>query len=445
MEPSGEREVGRAKRDFIPGIGVFSLDMRTRRIAADPYAAALFGFADDVPGRFDDWLQRISPQSRPTLDEALSAMPPGGAAEFEYSLALPRERWLHCRVFHDEGEVKGVLTDVTRHRRAIEGLALRETPLRRAVEVAPLPVIIHAEDGRILYVSDTLLEVTGYRRDELRTIAEWTRLAYGERADEVMAHVHALFSPGRVGGGNERDVRTAGGETLRWRFRTSLIGRDAAGLRLAITMAHDLTEQRRREERMRLLMREVNHRAKNVLAKVQAIVRISQKTDPEHFVEDLEARIVSLARVHSLIDSSQSGVSLSQILRSEMAALATPGQWTISGPDVLVEDAEAAQGIGMILQELITNAAKYGALRAEGSIGVEWTLDPTARSLRFSWKECLPAPLPSPGRQGFGSVLLDITIRQLLRGTLDMRWEKTGLQCEITLPDHWFRQLSAAV
>lgn len=131
---------------------------------------------------------------------------------------------------------------------SLRTLHATEERFRLALEGAPLPVLIHAEDGEILTVNDAWLRSTGYRRSDMPTVDVWVKLAYGEHAREVRDQLKALFSKQSASGINERQVRAKDGEIRRWIFSSAPLGKLADGRRTLITMALDVTERRKAEE-----------------------------------------------------------------------------------------------------------------------------------------------------------------------------------------------------
>jgi PAS domain S-box-containing protein len=148
------------------------------------------------------------------------------------------------------GSVGGFL-DITSRRQMEEALRQSEAQFRRAVLYAPVPILIHAEGGEILQVSQTWAELTGYTREDLPTISDWMRKAYGERKGFVESDIQRLYNlDGRVHEGEYRII-TRSGETRIWDFHGAPLGRLPDGRRLVISMAVDVTERKLAEEQMR--------------------------------------------------------------------------------------------------------------------------------------------------------------------------------------------------
>jgi len=196
----------------------------------------------------------------------------------------------------------------------------------------------------------------------------------------------------------------------------------------------DLTERRHAEERQELLAREVDHRAKNLLAVVQSVIRLTRAPTLEQFMAALEGRLAALARAHTLLASSRwNGGGLEEIVRQELAPF-PDDRVGAAGPAVVLSP-DAVQPIAMVLHELTTNAAKYGALStAEGTLAVSWSRRPHDLALELYWtEEGGPAVVP-PVRSGFGSAVLETSIRHQLDGSVRLEWRPEGLRATIVVP-----------
>jgi two-component sensor histidine kinase len=196
----------------------------------------------------------------------------------------------------------------------------------------------------------------------------------------------------------------------------------------------DITDRRAAEERQALLMREVDHRAKNALAVALSVVQLAPRDVPaEAFAAGITARIAAMARAHSLLASEGwAGAELAALVEAELAAYA--GHVTRDGPGLRVS-AGAAQPLAMLLHELVTNAAKHGALSAPGGrVALRWAVE--AGSLRLTWRETGgPRLAGPPARSGFGSRLLVALAERQLGGEVALDWsDPAGLVATLTLP-----------
>jgi PAS domain S-box-containing protein len=204
----------------------------------------------------------------------------------------------------------------------------------------------------------------------------------------------------------------------------------------ASKIARDITDRKRSEAQITVLAREAEHRAKNVLATVQATVNLSDSDTPEGLKHTIAGRIQALARVHELfVESRWTGAELHRLVKEELAAYRRDGDGRarIDGPDLVMRP-DIAQTVAVALHELATNAAKYGALSvAEGHVQVEWSCASDGR-LVLRWTETGGPPVKPPMHQGFGTRVMDRIIRGQLKGEMHFDWCTEGLACEIALP-----------
>ena len=194
--------------------------------------------------------------------------------------------------------------------------------------------------------------------------------------------------------------------------------------------------------------REVDHRAKNVLTVVQSILRLTRGDSPVNFAAAVESRVLALARAHDLLARDRwRGAWLRDVLEQELAAYRRSGgagPWIHLSGAAMHLAADAVQPVEMVAHELATNAAKYGALSvAGGTVRVVWSAQ--EGGLGLVWTERGgPPPDGVPSRRGFGTRLIEATVRRQLSGTLEQRWEPAGLTCIITLPAECLRGTAQA-
>jgi PAS domain S-box-containing protein len=334
-----------------------------------------------------------------------------------------------------DGTVIEVNRDVTERKRIEANLRESEQQLRwlaSIVQSSDDAIVSKNLDGIITSWNKGAERVFGYtaeeavgqpitivipqdRQDEERTIL--TRIRRGERIEHF--------------------------ETVRQRKHGSLIVvsltvspvRDAEGTIVgASKIARDITEQKRNQEQIATLAREAEHRSKNLLANVQATIHLSQSDTSEGLKRAIEGRIQALANVHSLfVDTRWIGAELSTIATQELAPYSEKSKTRarIEGPQVLLEP-NAAQTIAVILHELATNAAKYGALStANGQVDLKWSQEAAGR-LHLRWTETGGPTVQEPTHKGFGRRVTEQIIAQL-KGKTRFDWRAEGLVCEITL------------
>jgi PAS domain S-box-containing protein len=201
----------------------------------------------------------------------------------------------------------------------------------------------------------------------------------------------------------------------------------------ASKIARDITEQKQSQEQIATLAREAEHRSKNLLATVQATVRLSQSETPDGLKRAIEGRLQSLANVHSLfVKTRWIGADLSTIATQELAPYSEKNQRRvrINGPPVFLEP-DVAQTIAMTLHELATNAAKYGALAVpDGQLELNWR--DADGQLHLRWTESSGPKVQEPTHKGFGGRIIEQMIAQR-SGKTHFDWRADGLVCEITL------------
>ncbi|HEY1631179.1 MAG TPA: response regulator [Rhizomicrobium sp.] len=198
----------------------------------------------------------------------------------------------------------------------------------------------------------------------------------------------------------------------------------------------DITDRKRAEEYHAMLAREVDHRAKNALAIVQSVVRLTQAPTTETYVRAIEGRIAALSHAHTLLSETRwQGASLTTLVMEELA----PYQG--EGPDkIRIEGAEVtlrpvvAQSVALIVHELATNSAKYGALSSpEGKLYVFWDAR-DGSGLVFDWIETGGPEVIAPKKKGFGLKVIGATVESQLRGQVAFDWRTDGLSCRFDIP-----------
>jgi PAS domain S-box-containing protein len=319
--------------------------------------------------------------------------------------------------------------------------------LRRAERLERrLAAIVESSDDAIVSVD----------RDGI--IMTWNRGAerlYGYSSTEVVGRaITMIFPPDR---GNE-EVKVLervyrGGhvdhrETVRRRKDGSLVNvamsvspmSDESGTIIGASgIVRDITELKRFEKRQALLVSELDHRVKNILAQVAVVATSTRQGSPsvDEFLGSLHGRIQAMAVAHNLL--SQAGwksVGLDALVRSLLAPYATATNVTISGADVVLNSAET-QALARVLHELATNAAKYGSLSIlGGQISIKWTRKPNgaATNLSFVWRELGGPQVTSAVQPGYGTNLIRNLIPHELGGTVDLVFGADGVNCRIEFP-----------
>jgi PAS domain S-box len=197
----------------------------------------------------------------------------------------------------------------------------------------------------------------------------------------------------------------------------------------------DITDRKRDEQRQILLAEEVDHRARNVVAVIQAIMRLTHSATIGGYVAALDGRIRALSTAHKLLAKSRwEGADLRRLVDEEIAPYRSRDQKRVNveGPEMLLPPA-IAQTIALALHELVTNAAKYGAFSTEpGRIEIAWKIE--GGELTLSWTESGGPTVAAPKRGGYGTRVIKGGIEGQLGGKTNFEWRPEGLRCTLSLP-----------
>jgi len=204
----------------------------------------------------------------------------------------------------------------------------------------------------------------------------------------------------------------------------------------ASKIARDISEHKRNEAQIVTLAREAEHRTKNILATVQATVRLSHSNTSDDLKTLIEGRINALAKVHTLfVESRWTGAELHSLVTQELLPYrdGREARVRINGPEVTLEP-NTAQTIAISLHELATNAAKYGSLSAtDGKVEIAWSRTTDGR-LSLRWTESGGPAVKRPTHRGFGTRIIEKIIGGQLAGEVCFDWRDQGLTCQISLP-----------
>jgi len=241
------------------------------------------------------------------------------------------------------------------------------------------------------------------------------------------------LSPDRSTCEQEFRIVRPNGET-RWCTAAAVASFDAVGQMVRFSgVITDITDRKEAEDRQALLAREVDHRAKNTLAIVQAIVRMAKRDSIDDYMRAVEGRIGALAQTHELLSQSKwEGADILRLVLDELAPYHSDGRQSVSavGPSLVLAP-EQAQLVAMAVHELATNAAKYGSLSVEsGKVDVSWSA--FEGTLSLVWRESGGPLVSAPKRLGFGTKIIS-SLGSSHRGRTEFQWLPDGLTFTLDL------------
>lgn len=423
-------------------IAMFDRDMRC--IAASSRWRASFDLPEDYASRSHSDLSHWLPAH---LREAHLTALAGGElyAERERHItpegAVRHFRW-ECRPWRDaRGKIGGVLAGcedvslrIEHEARLLESEArhrLANTSLRRLVEGSPFGVYVVDADFRLAMLSHGARKTFENVRPLIgRDFGEIMRTIWHE---PFASNVIECFRSALFGNANfhfpdttEQRADRDDVESYDWKINPITMPDGRPGV---VCHFYDLTERHEHEKHVRQLMGEINHRAKNMLALVQAIAAQTASRSPGEFLPRFGERLAALAAAQDLlVESEWRDVDLESLVRSQLAHFRDSledRRVTIKGPRLPIE-ARAAQAIGMAIHELGTNAGKYGALAGEqGRVAIRWRID--SDDVVIEWRESGGPPVNEPDHRGFGSQVIGRLLEGTIGCTTDIRFAAGGL------------------
>jgi PAS domain S-box-containing protein len=437
------------------GIGIWDTDLATDLCRATPTFFQLMGLPPTDKPFPNDLVRAIRhPEDLPkVVDGFRQALAEGrDTYEVEYRIVRPSDgqlRWIfgRGRVIRDAAgtpvRYSGVDIDITDRKRAEQQLRESEERFSKAFNAAAHPMSITTlSDARYVDMNQAGLAASGLSREQVvgRTVRD-----LGFYNDPATAQI---MRDRLAGDGRFTDLET----TLRGRRgpRTYLLSGalvELKGETCVLTSAVDITERKRAEEHIRLLLAELNHRSNNLLMVIQAIARQTATTaDARAFAERFTERINGLAASNALLVSGKwQGVDVAELVRSQVTPIAGDGgRVALEGPAIRVTP-QAAQAIGMALHELATNAAKHGALASDaGRIGISWSVEAEGAGIfRMIWSERDGPTVPAPTRTGFGRTVLERMITSTLGGSAALDFRDSGAIWTFTCPSAGVLEVAA--
>jgi PAS domain S-box-containing protein len=307
-----------------------------------------------------------------------------------------------------------------------------------AIERTRMPMVVtnpREPDNPIVLANKAFLDLSGYAAEEI--IGRNCRFLQGP--DTSRAAIEEI----RAAMADERDVDV---EILNYRkngaafwnqLRLSPVHGDDGKLLYYFGSQDDVTPLRKvqtLEASEHRLLKEVDHRTRNVLAIVDSVVRLSRADDPARYAAAIQQRIQALARAHDLLAShGWRAVPLDQVISAQVSPFGA-ARITLDGPAVGIP-APIVQALALVIHELAVNAATHGALSDQtGKLNVSWQRPSQNVGFELRWRETGGPPPPARRQPGFGTVMVDAMIAKQLSGKIDRHWVETGLMMTISMP-----------
>ena len=423
--------------------GIFVANASGRYLDVNPAGCSMLGYthAQMLALTFEDV---IAPDDFDRLAAHVENLADGEIQVTEWHF-LRRDRTtfygeIMCRQLPD-GWFLGVVRDVTQRRQAHDTLLAARDALVKLVDHSPFGIYLVDHEFRLVQVSDGAQKVFESVRPLIgRDLGEVLRLVWAEPfASEAIARFRHTLATGEPYTAQTSNLR-AGRESTEaydWRIERITMPDGHPGV---VCNFYDLTERNRQEERVQLLLHELNHRAKNMLQLVDIVARRTAATRPQDFVASFSRRIRSLAANQDLLVSSDwRPISLDALIRAQLAHFGglLDTRIIIAGPSCKVTPV-ASQTLAMAVHELATNAAKYGSLSNEhGRVEIHWDLRPGvdgAPRFGLSWVETGGPPASPPENAGFGSTVIGEAVRRGFNGEVTSDFAPTGFSWRMNCP-----------
>ena len=337
-----------------------------------------------------------------------------------------------------------VVQDITDRKLAEVRLAERNAQLDLAHKAARVGCYTYDICARTMRFSRSSAASHGLSQSMMElTAQQWLARVHRDDVQRLRSEHIRAFKERRGELTTEFRFVRPGGEA-RWIEARSLVAYDQTDRAERMTGVYiDVTERRKAEDHKEFLIAELDHRVKNVLACVASVAHSTRECakSPDEFLEVLGGRINSLANTHALLSRGRwQGVDLGELVRSELAFRAKDESAVIRGPAVDLA-AEATQPVAIVLHELATNAAKYGALsHSHGRVTVRWRTQSNGSSggkLVLEWRETGGPPLAVPNAPGFGTSVIRDLIPYELGGAVDYELAPEGARCKLEIPAKW--------
>jgi PAS domain S-box-containing protein len=427
-------------------MGAWDLDLTTGEAVWTPRLYNLLGLDPSRRASAELFFEHVHPDDQKVLRTAFDrSIETGDILEAAFRIrrgdGVLRHLAVRGRIVRrNEGvpvRMIGVNFDVTERRRLERQLRDQDRELRLILDNSVAFIGLLDPDGTLLEVNATALIAGGLARGDVIGMPFWETPWWSYDEDVVMTLRDAI-ARALAGEGAHYDVvvRMKDDTRMKIDFLLAPIFDDEGNVRRLVASGFDITDREEALDRVKILIREINHRSKNTLALVQAIARQIWRASPDNFFERFASRLQSLAASQDLlIDNETDEAFIEDLARAQLSHFRDllDDRIHLTGPKLGLT-AEAAQAIGMAFHELATNASKYGALsNNDGKIIISWKRD--GGQLSLLWEERGGPPVEAPTSKGFGSVVFDGIVRGALGGKVEVVYASEGFRWKLTFAE----------
>lgn len=428
-------------------VGIWDWNLETGTILFDARARAIWGFEAEGPVTQAMMAAAMHPEDVPETNERFRrATDPDvrDRSAYEYRVRRAAEnRWVRAHAeaifaLRDGAMVAircvGTMEDITKQKAREEALKASESRLRLALDAGRMAIWAIEPNGEVV-VTPEFNRLLGLADDAHPTLAELQARYYPGELERLQALSQAALARGDTQIEFEYRHRWPD-DDVRWLLVRAEFQFNPEGEPVgAIGVVLDITERKEAEERLQLLAREVDHRANNLMSVVQASIALTHGSDVAAYQEALLGRVTALGRSHQLLAASRwQGADLRTLVEEELRPYQSSDgrRVRIEGPAATLPPA-TAQAVAMVVHELATNAAKYGALSVTGgALTIDWRALPAEERWELVWTESGGPPVSRPAQRGMGMQVVERSLRGALRGGAHLEWRPEGLICRLS-------------
>lgn len=395
------------------------------------------------------WLDAVHPEDRPEAErEFIRANE--GRLPFEHDMRLSRPdgsfRWCIDSAaprFDEQGQFLGYVgsvLDVDERREAVDKVRRSEEQLRALIEQMPIGVAVaRMPGGEIFLYNQALEDMLGHPilSDGKDTYNRYGGIdANGEPLSVDAYPLYRTVAFGETVVGDEMRYRRSDGRIITLLGHAAPVLADDGTPDLAVVALEDISGRKKAEAHQQLLINELSHRAKNLLAIIQSLAQQSFKGEgsPADQLGRFEGRLGALSAAHGILTQEKwEAIPLRRLICDTFTAVRSDDErLRLQGPDLMLAP-KVAVSLAMAIHELATNALKYGSLSTDrGEVLVGWSAD--ADRLRLSWKESGGPSVVTPARRGFGSRMIERGLAAELGGKVTIHFDPDGVRCEVDAP-----------